>query len=117
MREVSLSGGRGEADGEGWASEFWLSDHAIKRMAQRAIQEGQIQLALECGRLIHSRHARFYVIGKREVLKLRKDGIEAESLEGLQVVVDEKTNAVLTAYRNKNLRKIRPNSRRHRHLH
>lgn len=117
MRDITFEATKSGGSTNGAAGEFRLSEHAIKRMAQRAINETQIQLALEHGRLIHSRHARFYVIGRKEVQKLRRDGLEVGILEGLQVVVGEKSNAVMTVYKNKNLRKIRPIRRRQRHLH
>ena len=96
---------------------FSLSCHAIKRMSQRAINPEHIQLALEYGRLIHSRHAKFYVIGKKEVQRLGKEGVDLRQMEGLQVVVSEKTNLVMTVYKNKDFRQIRPQCRRQRHLH
>ena len=96
---------------------FCLSQQAIKRMSQRAINPEQIQLALEYGRVIHSRHAKFYVIGKKEVQQLDKEGLDLRPMEGLQVVVNEKTNLVMTVYKNKDFRQIRPQRRRQRHLH
>lgn len=97
--------------------DFSLSHHAIRRMSQRAINPAQVQLALEYGRLIHSRHATFYVIGKKEVQRQGKKGMDLRLMEGLQVVVNEKTNLVMTVYKNKDLRQIRPQRRRQRHLH
>lgn len=97
--------------------DFCMSHHAVKRMSQRAINPEQIQLALEYGRLIHSRHAKFYVIGKKEVRRLAKEGLDLRLMEGLQVVVNEKTNLVMTVYKNQDFRQIRPQYRRQRHLH
>jgi hypothetical protein len=96
---------------------FIVTEHALKRAEKRAIGIKQLETVLEYGRVIHSRRARFYVIGKREVKALKHLGSEIRQLENIQVVVDDKTNSVLTAYRNRDFRQIRPTSRRERKLH
>jgi hypothetical protein len=67
---------------------------------------------LTYGRLIHSRRARLYVIGRKEIKRLEKTWLEAENLENIQIVVDERSNLVLTVYSNKDFRQIRPKHRR-----
>ena len=96
---------------------FRLSQHAIKRMSQRAISPEQIRMALEYGRLIHSRNAKFYVVGKKEVQRHIREGLDLRMMEGLQVVVNEKKNLVMTVYKSRDFRQIRPQRRQQRHLH
>lgn len=96
---------------------FTLTNHANQRMAQRAIHKNQILAVLEYGRIIHSRRARFYVLGKRDVKQLAKMGVDVRDIENIQVVVDEKSNAILTVYKNKDFRQIRPKRRRDRRMH
>lgn len=96
---------------------FDLSQHAQVRMAQRSIDLEQVKLVLSYGRMIHSRLARFYVVGRKEIKRLEKAGLDVRNLENIQVVVDEKSNRVLTVYRNKDFRQIRPRRRRERRMH
>lgn len=96
---------------------FGLSQHALMRMSQRSIDLEQVQLVLAYGRMVHSRRARFYVVGRKDMKRLEKAGIDAESLENIQIVVDEKSNRILTVYRNKDFRQIRPKHRRERRMH
>jgi hypothetical protein len=93
-----------------------LSKHAQMRMSQRSIDLDQVQLVLTYGRVIHSRRARFYVIGRKEVKLLEKAGIEVGNLENIQIVVADKSNLILTVYRNKDFRQIRPKHRRERRM-
>ena len=96
---------------------FSLSDHAFERMHKRAIAKQAIETVLTYGRLIRSRRACFYVIGKRELHHLQKTGVDIYRLENTQVVVDEKSSTVITVYKNNNFRKIRPIKRCERKLH
>ena len=97
--------------------QFLLSDHLLQRMQQRAIRENAIVAALSLGRIIRSRGACFYVIGKRDLNSFRQCGVNLERLENMQVVVDAKTNTVVTVYKNNNFRKIRPFKHRERWIH
>jgi hypothetical protein len=95
---------------------FCLSHHAHIRMSQRSIDLAQIQNVLMHGKMMHSRRARFYVVGKRDVKRLAKAGLDTQNLENIQVVVEEKSNTIVTVYRNRDFRHIRPTSRRQRHM-
>jgi hypothetical protein len=95
---------------------FGLSHHALRRMSQRSIYLEQVQLVLSHGKVIHSRRARFYVVGRKEIKRLGKAGLDVEGLENIQVIVDEKSNRILTVYRNKDFRQIRPKHRRERRM-
>ena len=96
---------------------FGLSVHAKTRMSQRNIDMKQVHLVLQLGKVIHSRKARFYVIGRKNIGRLSHQGIDAQSLENIQVVVDDKSNLILTVYKNSNFRQIRPKQRRERYMH
>lgn len=97
--------------------EFELTEHARQRMNQRGVSEQAVELALQFGRKIHSRHALFHVIGKKEINKLGDQHPELKELDGVQVLTTEDSESVVTVYRNHDLRAIRPNKRKHRHLH
>ena len=86
-------------------------------MNQRAISQKAVEEVLNYGRLIRSRHACFYIIGRRDLHHLRKSGVDINRLENTQVIVDEKTSIVMTVYKNNNFRKIRPVKRCERNLH
>ena len=94
-----------------------LSEHAAQRMCQRGLHEWQIELVLKYGREIHSRRAVFHVVGRKEIQKYGSKVPELKKLDGIQVVTGGDNLAILTVYRNHDLRGIRPNKRRHRHLH
>ncbi|MDB4806903.1 DUF4258 domain-containing protein [Pseudomonadales bacterium] len=95
---------------------FDLSQHAQMRMSQRSIDLEQVKLVLSHGRMIHSRRARFYVVGRKEIKRLEKAGLDVRNLENIQIVVDERSNRILTVYRNKDFRQIRPKHRRERRM-
>ncbi|MGB2221966.1 DUF4258 domain-containing protein [Neptunomonas sp.] len=96
---------------------FELTEHARQRMMQRGVSEQAVMLALEFGRKIHSRRALFHVIGRKEISKLGDQHPELKELDGVQVLTTKDSESVITVYRNHDLRAIRPNKRKHRHLH
>lgn len=94
-----------------------MTEHALTRMAQRGLHESDVGLALRYGRKIHSRRALFHVIGRKEINRFSNEIPEIKELDGVQVVTDGECETVVTVYRNHDLRAIRPNKRKHRHLH
>jgi hypothetical protein len=116
MRQVIIYEGFKACGDVGNDEHFGLSFHAEKRMYQRSITLDQIQKVLEYGRMIHSRRARFYVIGHKEIKRMEILGLDVVGLENIQVVVDEKSSLILTTYKNKDFRQIRPKHRRERHM-
>ncbi|MBE9396809.1 DUF4258 domain-containing protein [Pontibacterium sp. N1Y112] len=117
MRDVIVDTNLTQADKTDNDEHFELSHHAQTRMSQRSINLGEVQSVLQHGRVIHSRRARFYVVGHKDVERFSHAGIDVRALENIQVVVDEISNRILTVYRNRNFRQIRPTSRRERGLH
>ncbi len=94
-------------------SEYSLTRHAWERMSGRGLSPAAIRFVLTYGRAAHIRGATIYVVGRREVEDYRQDGIELSSVEGVQVVCTD-SGLILTVYRNRDLRGLRPNSRRNR---
>ncbi len=88
-----------------------LTRHATMRSHARSIPHRQINLALDWGREVNVRGAWIYAIGRREVARARRHGVDLRSAEGVHVVCSS-DGAVITVYRNRSLKGLRP---RHRH--
>lgn len=97
-------------------NEYSLTRHAWERMCGRGLSPTAVRLVLNYGRAAHIRGATIYVIGRKEVERYRQHGIELSSVEGAQVVCTE-SGSILTVYRNRDLRGLRPRSRRARRRH
>lgn len=82
---------------------FTLTEHANRRMSQRGIAEDDLATVLCFGRCRHARGARFYFVGRKEVQRYARQGIDIRHLENLQVLLAPRANAVITAYRNPRL--------------
>jgi len=93
-------------------SNYHLTAHAVLRMQQRGIAPRLIALVLRYGRTIYARGLAFRVIGHKEVERFARDGLDLTPAEDIHVLVDT-DGSVITAYRNHDLRKIRPGKRRH----
>lgn len=63
------------------------------------------------GRVVHVRGAEIHAIGRKEVLRYRQRGIDLRMYEGIQVVCRPGAGVVLTVYRNRDLRGLRPHRR------
>jgi hypothetical protein len=97
-------------------SNYRLTRHARERMSGRGLSADVIRLVLNYGRAAHIRGATIYAVGRKEVERHRKFDIDLSSLEGVQVVCTE-SGLILTVYRNRDLRGLRPRSRRNRRRH
>lgn len=86
--------------------------HAAVRMQQRGISPELVGLVLRYGRTIHSRRAVYRVIGRKEVSRFGAQGVDLSRAEGVHVLLDA-DGAILTTYRNHDLRAIRPSKRKH----
>lgn len=95
---------------------YSLTQHGWERMSGRGLSPAAIRLVLNYGRAAHIRGATIYVIGRKEVERYGQDGIELSSAEGVQVVCTD-SGSILTVYRNRDLRGLRPRSRRARRRH
>lgn len=91
---------------------FRLTRHAQERTHARGFRLQAVRVALEYGRLIHVRGAEIYVLGRKEVIRMRHRGIDLRSFEGMQVVCKPGSNLIMTAYRNRDFGKLRSRGRR-----
>tara|TARA_B100000678_G_scaffold283835_1_gene284471 strand:- start:565 stop:882 length:318 start_codon:yes stop_codon:yes gene_type:complete len=83
-----------------------LTNHSLRRMAQRGIRQAALMGVLRHGRCLYVRGAQLYVVGKREVQSAAQKSLDLRHLEGIHVVCSPE-GVVLTVYRNKNLN-LRP---------
>ena len=92
---------------------FQLSRHAWKRMGARGVSSSAINRVLTFGRVVHARGATLYVIGRKEIKRYMDRGIDLDDLHGMQVICS-KNGTIMTLYRNRDLRSLRP---RYRSMH
>jgi hypothetical protein len=93
-------------------SEYVLTKHAGIRMKQRGLSHSSVQMALVYGRVVHARGALIHVIGRKEIVRHNSKRENLSALDGVHVVCDGE-HRVLTAYKNRNLRRLRPRRRSH----
>jgi len=87
-----------------------FTQHAQVRLSSRRLSQTAVDAALSYGREVHTRGAVFYVIGRKEVEFARRDGIDISADEGIHVVCSSE-DEVVTAYRNRNLSRLKPSRR------
>lgn len=79
-----------------------ITKHARKRLRTRRIGEAAVHAAVEHGRVVFTRGAVIYAIGRNEIERARPWGVDLAELDGVQVVVVD--GLVVTVYRNRDLR-------------
>lgn len=87
-----------------------FTSHAWERMSARGFSPSGIHSVLMYGRVAHARKAMIHVVGRKEVARYRRVGVDISDLEGVHVVCST-DGAIITVYRNKDLRGIRPRRR------
>jgi hypothetical protein len=87
--------------------DYALTWHALDQMDARGVSQTAVSHALTYGRQTWTRGAKIFVIGRREVQRFRALGINLDPYEGIQVVT-QPDGAILTVYRNRDLRGLRP---------
>ena len=87
-----------------------VSEHARLRMTQRRVSVDAVQAALELGRTVHTRGACFHVIGRKEVERYGRRGIDLSPHEGVHVVCSS-DGCIVTIYRSRSLRGLKPRRR------
>ena len=97
---------RGKVEGDGMG-QLVLTEHARMRLGARRIPTTAVEMALLFGRERHVRGATLFAIGRREVKRLVETGVDLKAYEGIQVVCVE-NDVVVTAYRNRDFRGLRP---------
>ena len=93
------------------ARELALTKHAWARVSGRGFGPDAVDAVLKYGRSIHIRGAEIFVIGRREVRRWARQGVELGGYEGVHVVCCDGVHAV-TAYRNHDLSALRESRRR-----
>jgi hypothetical protein len=87
---------------------FHLTQHARGRIRKRGLSEEAVALTIQFGRLVYVRGAQIFALGRREVRRLLEEqGVDLSRYEGVQVVCSEKGD-IITTYRNRDFRGLRP---------
>lgn len=89
-----------------------ITGHARMRMMARRISETALSAVMEHGRVVHVRGAKIHAIGRKEVTTFLCKGVELADFEGIHVVCSPE-GAVLTTYRNRDFRGLRPRGLQH----
>jgi hypothetical protein len=83
-----------------------LTMHAWQRMTARRLSRDAVQAAIEYGRIVYVRGATICAIGRKEVSRFSRQGIDLSRYEGTQVVCAPE-GTILTVYRNRDFRGLR----------
>lgn len=87
-----------------------ISLHAKDQMHARSISTDALRSALKYGRMVWTRGARIYAIGRKEVQYYRAHGVDLARFEGIHVV-ESADGTIITVYRNRDLRGLRSDKR------
>lgn len=90
---------------------YVLTEHAQRRMDMRGFSSSDIYQVLLYGRKVHVRSAVIHALGRKEISQCAAVGIDLSGLDGLQVVCAN-DGTVITVYRNRDFRGLRPKRRR-----
>jgi len=77
-------------------------------MGGRGIKQEAIEAVLEYGRIVYIRGAKVFVVGRKEAERYRTSGVDLSAIEGVHVVCTPKGTTIITTYRNRDLRDLRP---------
>lgn len=91
-------------------SDYDVSRHAWQRMSGRGLSPEAIRRVINFGRFAYVRGATIYAVGRKEVERFERDGIDLSDVEGIQVVCSD-SGVIMTAYRNRDFRGLRPRRR------
>lgn len=81
-----------------------LTCHARDRISGRGIREWQVEQVMLYGRVSHVRSSTVYAVGQKEI---REYGKFLEPCAGIHVLCSSETDAVITTYRNRDLRRLK----------
>ena len=79
-----------------------LTKHAWRRLSQRGIGKEGLLAAFDHGRQILERGANILFVGRKEVARAKKRGVDISQHEGIHVVCSH-DGMVITLYRNRHL--------------
>lgn len=100
---------------DGAVTEF-VSRHAHRRMNARGIGREMVEQVLAFGRVARIRGAEIYAVGRREVQQWAERGVDLREAEGVQVVCSLLDGTVITVYRNRDFRGLKPRGPRFRRV-
>lgn len=92
---------------------YALTEHARHRMGARGIKIDTLEAVLRYGRVAHVRGAEVHVIGRKEISRYANFDIDLSDYDGIHAVCSP-DRAILTVYRNRDLRGIRHPGGQHR---
>jgi hypothetical protein len=79
-----------------------VTKHAVQRLAQRNLSQEDVRYVFAHGRRIHSGHALFVCLGRRDIPMSDRHDDARTRLEGTVLVLDAATGRYLTTvYRNR----------------
>ncbi|MBL9042735.1 MAG: DUF4258 domain-containing protein [Myxococcales bacterium] len=91
---------------------FHLTAHAHHRMRARGVSQTALQAVLIYGRMAYVRGAEVYAIGRKEVRRYAREGMDLSRFNGVQVVCAP-DGRILTVYRGRHLKGLRSGASRH----
>lgn len=77
-----------------------LTRHASIRLDARRLSSTAVDAVLDFGRIVRARDAEIFFVGRREVARYAREGIDLRPFEGVHVVCAPQ-GQVLTVYRNR----------------
>jgi hypothetical protein len=86
---------------------YRFTKHAEIRANARRLSYQAVAAVLEFGRRVFTRGAMIYAIGRREVERFARRGIDLSEYEGIQVVCSP-GGTLITVYRNRDFSRLRP---------
>ncbi|MFH1882314.1 MAG: DUF4258 domain-containing protein [Planctomycetota bacterium] len=90
---------------------FDLSRHAWQRINGRGLSLDAIQRVIKFGRVAHVRGAKIFAVGRKESARFNLESIDLSDVEGVQVVCSD-DGVIMTVYRNRDFRGLRPRRQR-----
>jgi hypothetical protein len=89
---------------------YKLTKHGESRLFGRGLRQMSLEQVLEFGREVHTRGAIIHVVGRNEVAQAARVSADISEVEGWHVVCSRQ-GTLITAYRNHDLRGLRPRRR------
>jgi len=91
-------------------AEYAVTKHGEARLYARGLPPAQVQAVFEFGREVHTRGAVIHAVGRKEVEYAEHCAADIADLEGWHIVCSRQGD-IITVYRNRNLRGLRPRRR------